>query len=240
MRSEGVRMSEYASSLASKRARKRMCKELLSREPDSQFLKGWMLAALVSALVVALSHEFVQDGNVRGWLFLLVGVLVGLLQSIALQPWFKDRMRLSWTGCTVIGWAGAMLMLFLGSFLTLAGSGINNVSDEKIGQCLFETWAIAGALAGLPQGAAFPKLIFGPFLWSGVNALAWGLGGLLGGIVSVAVTETGEAWYASLVSTPGIFVAMLIYGAITGMAAFLVLRSRWRAGIVASSFDTAG
>jgi hypothetical protein len=214
-----------------------MWKELLSRETDSQFLMQWLLAALASAFVVASMHEFVQDVNARLWLFLAAGIPIGFLQSLALQPWFKDRMRLSWTGCTLIGWAGAMLMLFIGSFVTLAGSGINNVSDERIGQCLFETWAIAGGLAGLAQGAAFPKLIFGPFLWSGVNALAWSAGGLVGGIVSVALNNTEEPWYASLITTPGIFVAVLVYGAVTGIGALLVLRTRWRAGIVASSLD---
>lgn len=205
---------------------------MLRSHPDLQFLKWWMLAAISAAAVVALLYEVVQGMGLRAALLLLAGVPVGLLQSLVLEPYFHVSVRVTWTAGTALGWAaGIMWLLFLGT-LTLASSGINAVSDERIGQCLLQTSLVAGGLAGYVQALYSARRVFGPPLWGIVNAVAWSVGGVIGGLAAQALNVTkGEPWFEVLVTTPGLFLAMLVYGAITGLAALLVLRYRRRADL---------
>jgi hypothetical protein len=194
-----------------------------------EFFKWWMLAAFAAAALAGIMFEIVQDWRLRLLLVLLLGLPIGTLQSMVLQPYFSADIRLTWSAGTTLGWAAAMFLLLIGTILVIGGSGLNTMSESSIGLCLLQTWSVAGAFGGYVQ-ALFARLrVFDPGVWGAANVLAWGAAGLIGANTSQALAGPASVtWFDSLGTTTMLPVAIIVYGAITGIAALLVLRSLWK------------
>jgi hypothetical protein len=202
---------------------------MLRTQPDLRFLGLWMLATLAAAAFAASMLEILQGWEWRLIVVLLLGLPVGFLQSMVLRPYFRADIRVTWIAGTALGWAAAMFLLLISTILVMGGSGINAVSESSIRQCLLQTWLVAGGFAGLVQALYWGSRAFSPVLWGGVNALAWGAGGLVGANTSQALgAPVGETWFESLGTTTMLPVAIGVYGVVTGIAVLLVLRDHWR------------
>ena len=189
----------------------------------------WTLAALAAAAIAAILREIFQAWDLRLALLLLVGFPVGILQSMVLRPYFRVDIRLRWTAGTALCVAVAMFALFFGTFIVMGGSGLNTMSESSIGQCLLQTWSVAGAFGGYVQALFAAPRVFNPVVWGAINVLAWGAGGTIGANTAGAVGgSASDTWFDSLETTTMLPVAIVVYGAVTGIAALLVLRGHWR------------
>ncbi len=204
----------------------------LRRQPDLSLLMWWMLAATVAASIDGSLIYFWGKLGPGIYLFVVLGGLyLGLLQALVLQRYLSKKILPEWTVGTAIGWFSAMIIVFLCSFFVLAGSGLNDTPDAAIRQCIIMFCGVAGAVFGIIQGASTPLSRTWLAYWTILNLFAWAAGGLLGGIVGFYASGfLNKSSYVDLFSPDGLlsvaiglFIAMLVYGVITGVGVVWLL-----------------
>lgn len=159
---------------------------------------GWVIGFFVCAAFKAILESFRSDGAV-------IGVCVGILQSIALRGRIKHTGW--WIVATVVGFA-------IGKF---AADAIAQSMDGAVG------FALGGAAIGIALGAAqwlvLRRQLALADLWIPATALAWAVGWSL--ISTVDEVEGGPTASTYLIGATGAAAAAVITG-----AALLWLRRR--------------
>lgn len=120
-----------------------------------------------------------------------------------------------------------MLILAFGSFFMLLGSGLADADTRGIGIVIC---GVAGALFGVMQRVILSLRLLDIVHWMALNSIAWAMGGLAGGFVGFAVYASNgspsdlSSSEGSMSLAVGAFVALIVYGIVTGVGAALLLR----------------
>lgn len=201
-----------------------------SRQPSYFiFWTLWFLATAGYGVVWAAVIYFWGTTDAFSFYFPLFGGLwLGILQGLVLRHYFILKGWWKWIISSSIGWFGAMLILVIG-IIPLLGTGVNNVDPNgaSIRGCEIGFCGLAGAAFGAVQ-AVFSQIRFDAAFWMATNAFTWAVGGLVAGIVGLAMYGPIPVIVRYLDSSSpegvlsaalGVLTAMLVIGAVTGVAA---------------------
>jgi hypothetical protein len=201
---------------------------IFHRQPDLSLLGWWVLATLAAAAIHSLLYQVLDEWMRLPVLLILSGVPLGVAQGLVLRQYLQGRIGLRWTVGTAISWFIAAFVLLL--LMTLAGGGPNDVSATEQGGCALAFCIFSGGLFGFNQAAFSLPAMFKPDLWAGVNAVAWGVGGLAAGTAdAILYGSGGKPWYDFIGEPAGLFVGVGVYGLVAGLAVLLTLSSYARA-----------
>jgi|GEM_PF-4524138 len=211
----------------------------LQQPPYRTFWALWFLVTAGYGVVwAAVIYIWGADDAVTNLIFPISGGFwLGTLQGLALRRYFFVRYWWKWMLSSSTAWLIAWIILMIVGGIALVGSGLNPETDVR--GCLVTICGVAGAFFGLVQ-ALYSPARFDPGSWMSANAFAWTVGAFVGGAVGFAVHRVMflPGRFTESVSSPqytagvavGVFVAMLVIGALTGLAAVWHLRMRFETG----------